>query len=67
MSPLFLYEATLVRGPQITMDGPNFTAIGFRGMGRTGPRGSLMGRAKRGIFGPFFFCPDLCLLAQFNV
>ena len=63
-----LYETTLVRGPQITMDGPDFTALGFRGMGRTGPRGSLMGRAKRGIFGPFFvFGSDLCLLAQFNV
>ena len=69
MSPLFLYEATLVRGPQITMDGPDFTALGFRGMGRTGPRGSLTGRAKRGIYGPFFvfFCSDLCLLAQLNV
>ena len=63
-----LYEATLVRGPQITMDGPDFTALRFRGMGRTGPRGSLMGRAKRRIFGPFlFFGSDLCLLAQFNV
>ena len=50
-----LYEATLVRGPQITMDGPDFTALGFRGMGRTGPRSSLTGRAKRGILGPFLF------------
>ena len=50
-----LYEATLVRGPQITMDGPDFTALGFRGMGWTGPRSSLTGRARRGNFGPFLF------------
>ena len=68
MSPLFLYEATLVRGPQITMDGPDFTALGFRGMGRIGPRSSLTGHTRRGNFGPFFvFGSDLCLLAQFNV
>ena len=51
----FLYEATIVRGPQIIMHGPDFTALGFRGMGRIGPRSSLTGRAKRGIFGPFLF------------
>ena len=50
-----LYEATIVRGPQIIMDGPDFTALGFRGMGRIGPRSSLTGRAKRGIFGLFLF------------
>ena len=52
MSPLFLYEATLVRGPQITMDGPDFTALGFRGMGQMGRLRSL-GRAQGDDFGLF--------------
>ena len=50
------------------MDGPDFTALGFRGMGWTGPRSSLTGRAKRGIFGPFLFLVLVYkLLTQFNV
>ena len=28
-----LYEAILVRGPQITMDGPDCSALGFRELG----------------------------------
>ena len=48
-----LYEAILVRGPQITMNGPDFTALGFCGMGRTRLRSSLTGRASWECFGPF--------------
>ena len=35
------------------MDGPDFTALGFRGMGRTGPRSSLTGRAHGDVLGCF--------------
>ena len=55
-----LYETTLVRGPQITMDGPDFTALGFAADGPNWAGDSLMGRAQRGEFwAVFVFGSDL--------
>ena len=53
--PPFIYDARSVISHPIEMNDLDCSALGFRGMGWTGPRSNLTGRAKRGIFGPFLF------------
>ena len=50
-----IYDARSVISHLIEMNDLDCSALGFRGMGWIGPRSSLTGRAKRGIFGPFLF------------